>query len=133
MSQEVLAYLRIFITYTQTDWSSHLPMAQITLKNRQGTRGVSPFFTTHGYHVEPIRLPPDMTAASGSKAGNAEACAQKMKEAQDWIPAALAATQQRMEENANRRRTAAEEFKIGDEVWLDIHNVNTLKPSKKLD
>ena len=38
-----------------------------------------------------------------------------------------------MEENANRRRTAAEEFKIGDEVWLDIRNVNTPKPSKKLD
>ena len=133
MNQEVLAYLRIFITYAQTDWSRHLPMAQIALNNRQGTRGISPFFATHGYNVEPIKLPTDMTAAPGSKAGNAEAWAQKMKEAQDWISAALAATQQRMEENANRRRTAAEEFKVDDEVWLDIRNVSTPKPSKKLD
>ena len=102
-------------------------MAQIALKNRQGTRGISPFFVTHGYNVEPIKLPTDMTAAKGSKAGNGEAWAQKIKEAQDWIAAALAATQQRMEENANRRRTAAEEFKVDDEVWLDIRNVSTSK------
>ena len=132
MNQEVLAYLRIFILYTQGDWSSHLPMAQLALNNRQGTRGISPFFATHGYHVEPILLP-EMTAAQGSKAGNAENWAKKMKEAQDWISAALAAAQQRMEDNANRHRTAAEELRVGDNVWLDLRNVKTPKTCKKLD
>ena len=133
MNQEVLAYLRIFILYTQGDWSSHLPMAQIALNNRRGTRGISPFFATHGYNVDPIVLPDDMGAAPGSKVGNAEAWAKKMKEAQDWISAALAAAQQRMEDNANRHRIAAEELKVGDEVWLDLRNVRTPKASKKLD
>ena len=108
-------------------------MAQIALNNRQGTRGISPFFATHGYNVDPIVLREDMTAAPGSKMGDAEAWAQKMKEAQDWISAALAAAQQRMEDNANRHRTAAEELKVGDEVWLDLKNVKTPKASKKLD
>ena len=91
-------------------------MAQIALNNRQGTRGISPFFVTHGYNVDPIVLPEDMTAAPVSKMGDAEAWAKKMKEAQDWISVALAAAQQRMENNANRHRTAAEELKVGDEV-----------------
>ena len=38
-----------------------------------------------------------------------------------------------MENNANRHRTAAEELKVGDEVWLDLRNVKTPKASKKLD
>ena len=107
-------------------------MAQIALNNRQGTRGISPFFATYGYHVELILLPEDMTAAPGSKVGDAENWAKKMKEAQDWISAALAAAQQRMEDNANRHRTAAEELQVGDEVWLDLRNVKTPKASKKL-
>ena len=83
MNQEVLTYLRIFILYTQGDWSSHLPIAQIALNNRQDSRGMSPFFATHGYHVKPIVLLEDMTAAPGSKMGNAENWARKMKDAQD--------------------------------------------------
>ena len=30
-------------------------------------------------------------------------------------------------------RTAAEELRVGDEVWLDLRNIKTLKTSKKLD
>ena len=69
----------------------------------------------------------------GSRKGNGKAFVAKLREAQDWVAASIAAGQQRMEENANKRRMAAEEFKVGDEVWLDLRNINTPKPSKKLD
>ena len=74
-----------------------------------------------------------MTAAPGSKVGNAKSWARKIKEAQDWISAALAAAQQRMEDNANRHRTAAEELKVGNKVWLDLRNIKTPKAFKKFN
>ena len=74
-----------------------------------------------------------MTAAPGSKVGDTVNWAKKIKEAQDWISAALAAAQQRMEDDGNRHRTAAKELQVGDEVWLDPRNVKIPKAAKKLD
>ncbi|KAI0991393.1 hypothetical protein K3495_g16794 [Podosphaera aphanis] len=54
MNQEVLAYLRAFISYTQYEWPSMLPTAMLALNNRDSVIGLSPFFLTHGYHAEPI-------------------------------------------------------------------------------
>ena len=55
-NQEVQAYLRAYIVYTQTDWADRLPAAQLALNNRGGIRGPSPFFITHGYNIEPVQL-----------------------------------------------------------------------------
>ena len=56
MNQEVLAYLRAFISYSQFEWSTLLPTAQLAINNRNNsTSGLSPFFLEHGYHVEPIQ------------------------------------------------------------------------------
>jgi hypothetical protein len=45
----------------------------------------------------------------------------------------MAAAQQRMEESANRHRDAAYTYQVGDKVWLDLRNIRTDRPSKKLD
>lgn len=56
MNQEILAYLRAFITYTQFDWKDLLPCAMLALNNRTSTTlGMSPIFAEHGYHVNPIQ------------------------------------------------------------------------------
>ena len=47
-------------------------MAQITLNNRQGAKGISPFFITDGYHVNPIMLPEDIITAPGLKIRDTE-------------------------------------------------------------
>ena len=55
-NQEVLAFLRAFISYAQTDWAKLSPVAQLALNNRDSPRnGMSAFYLTHGYHVEPIQ------------------------------------------------------------------------------
>lgn len=56
MNQEILAYLRAFVSYAQFDWKDFLPCAMLALNNRASTDiGMSPFFVEHGYNVEPIQ------------------------------------------------------------------------------
>ncbi len=49
------AYLSVFMTYTQEDWAEYLLSAELTINNRNtALTGISPFFITHGYNVNPI-------------------------------------------------------------------------------
>ena len=47
--------------------------------------------------------------------------------------AALAVAQQEQEEQANRKRDPTYSYTVGDKVWLDLGNVKTDCPNKKLD
>jgi len=62
-----------------------------------------------------------------------EAFVAKLKEATELAQAAMAAAQEQQEEHANRSRQVAEQFRMGDKVWLRLKNVKTDRPSKKLD
>jgi hypothetical protein len=132
MNQEVLGYLRAFIAYSQLDWPILLPTAMLALNNRNSSvTGLSPFFLTHGYHLEPVQRVERMSPNS-SPAADAETFVQRIEEAQEYAQAAMAWSQQRMENDANRSRQAAETLKRGDKVWLNLRNINTPQLSKKL-
>lgn len=134
MNQEVLAYLRAFISFAQTEWSSMLPSAQLAINNRDcSSIGLSPFFLEHGYHVEPIQMtaPKDQNIKS-QPAKRAERFMNRLKEAQEYAAAAMATSQQLMEDHANRSRNPALAFRVGDKVWLSLKNIQTPQPKKKL-
>ncbi|KAI0993224.1 hypothetical protein K3495_g14960 [Podosphaera aphanis] len=134
MNQEVLTYLRAFISFAQLEWPSLLPSAQLAINNRDSTvTGLSPFFLEHGYHIEPIQLkPPPTEKARTNPAKRAERFMNRIREAQEYAAAAMAASQQIMEEQANRKRSPAPMFRKGDKVWLNLKNVSTPQPKKKL-
>ena len=44
----------------------------------------------------------------------------------------MASAQLKMENSANKSRKEAEIFKVGDRVWLNLKNIQTLQLSKKL-
>jgi hypothetical protein len=69
---------------------------------------------------------------NSSPAADAETFVQRIEEAQEYAQAAMAWSQQRMENDANRSRQAAETLKRGDKVWLNLRNINTPQLSKKL-
>jgi hypothetical protein len=132
MNQEVLAYLRAFVTYSQMDWPQLLPTAMLALNNRDSSiTGVSPFFLTHGYHAEPIQQV-TRQAPKLSPAAEAERFLQRIHEGQEYAQAAMAWAQQRMEDDANKSRQPAEVLKTGDKVWLSLRNISTPQLSKKL-
>lgn len=136
-NQEIEHFLRCFICYAQTDWNKLLPIAELCSNNKQAaSTGFSPFFLMHGYNVEPIQVKDEHRAEvtdERSPRAKAQEMVDKLKEAQAWAQTAMAAAQQRQEHYANESRQPAERFKPGDKVWLNLKNVRTDRPSKKLD
>jgi hypothetical protein len=137
MNQVVEEYLRSYVTYWQDNWSSLLPVAMIAINNRDATStGMSPFSMTHGYNIDLLGLtsteePLRTTGRSPIAAG--EAFVARLREATEVAQAALASAQDRQEEYANATRQPAEQFRVGDKVWLRLKHIKTDRPSKKLD
>jgi hypothetical protein len=126
--------LRAFTVYSQEDWKALLPVATIAINNRDSSStGLSPFFFTHGYHVDPIGIEEvdlDNLRAT-ERAGNG--FVDRLAEATNWATAAMAAAQERQQDQANRSRQAAPVYKPGDKVWLNLRHIATQRASKKLD
>ncbi|KAJ6436816.1 Nitrogen assimilation transcription factor nit-4 [Purpureocillium lavendulum] len=134
MNQEIEKLLRAWVTYAQTNWGDLLPVVSAALNNRDATAtGMSTFFFTHGYHMDPIQLKGDRPAATKPGQKVAEDFVARIQEASDWAQAALAWAQDRQERAANKHKKAAPNYKVGDWVYLDLRNVKTARPSKKLD
>ncbi|OKO99443.1 Transposon Ty3-I Gag-Pol polyprotein, partial [Penicillium subrubescens] len=135
-NQEIERILRVFTTYAQDNWKDLLPIVAVAINNRDAaSTGISPFFFTHGYHVDPIGIDEagqlEDALTPPRKAG--ETFVNRLREATDWAQAAIASAQALQEEQANRRRQAAPVYKKDDWVWLNLRNVRTQRPSKKLD
>ncbi|CEJ61941.1 hypothetical protein PMG11_03668 [Penicillium brasilianum] len=135
-NQEIERILRLFTTYSQDNWKDLLPIVAVAINNRDAaSTGISPFFFTHGYHVDPIGIDEagqlEGALTPPRKAG--ETFVNRLREATDWAQAAIASAQALQEEQANRRRQAAPVYKKDDWVWLNLRNIRTRRPSKKLD
>lgn len=138
MNATIELFLRSFCNHAQSNWASLLPMAQLAICGRDAaSTGVSPFFLDHGYNVEAFQLEEDaeidLSAPDmGTMHERGERIAAKLKGALDIATTELAVAQQRQEDYTNRRRDAAPEYQVGQKVWLDLRNIRTERPSKKL-
>jgi hypothetical protein len=137
MNQEIEKMIRIWATYTQENWLALLPIIIGAINNREASStGLSPFFFMHGYHNEPIQLVEERTIQDRPKKDGealAESFLQRLHTATEWAQAAIAMTQEKQQQQANKTRTAAPQYRKGDWVFLNLRNVKTTRPSKKLD
>ncbi|KAI1687666.1 Pol protein [Pyrenophora tritici-repentis] len=137
MNQEIEKMIRIWATYTQENWLALLPIVMGAINNREASStGLSPFYFMHGYHNEPIQLVEDRTIQDRPKRDGealAEGFLKRLQDATEWAQAAIAITQEKQQHQANKTRTAAPQYKEGDWVFLNLRNVKTTRPSKKLD
>ena len=136
-NQVLEEYLRHFTAYYQNDWAEHLPYAEFSVSIRDAaSTGVSPFFLEHGYHPRlgnEVELPTPTAGRARNPRQAGEQIVARLKEAVNFAQACMAEAQQRQEDQANRRREPAPAFRVGDKVWLDLRNVKTQRPCKKLD
>ncbi|KAI1000197.1 hypothetical protein K3495_g8004 [Podosphaera aphanis] len=135
-NQEVQTYLRVYVAYTQHDWSARLPAAQIAINDRNigAMRGVSPFFATHGYHIGPIQSNVvDSSVPPSSAKERAEYFVERLRNVTTFMQAAMAAVQERNKEVYNKNRQPAPRYMVGDKVWLLLRNIKLEgQPSKNL-
>ena len=136
-NQEIECYIRIFCTFEQSDWARLLPMAMIAYNNRKSnSTGMSAFFMTHGFHGEIIEQENhdrDPDRAPKSPIQVAEALVDKWTRATELARVTMAYTQQQQELQANRNRRAPPRLQVGDRVWLNLRNIQTVRQAKKFD
>lgn len=127
-NQEIEQYLRLFINHRQNDWADWLAIAEFALNNRvSSSTQVSPFYANTGRHprmgVEPRR---------NIKSEAAEDFALRMKKVHEEVEAALNKAADEMKRFADQGRIETPEYKVGDKVYLDLSDIKTDRPSKKL-
>jgi hypothetical protein len=106
--------------------------AQINSRTSSVT-GFSPFFATHGYDIEPIETEEPLRTKGIIPIAKEEAFIFKLKNVTKMAQIMMAAAQEKYETYANTHRQPFEQFKVGDKVWLNLKNIATDRPCKKLD
>jgi hypothetical protein len=129
LNQTIEAYLRAFVSYEQDDWVSLLPMAEFAYNNSTtNATDMSPFYANYGFHptaTNPSAVLPLNPAsfAYGHWMHAIHGEAQKV----------LAKTQERMRRYADPYRKEPPVYQVGDLVMLNGKNIQTRRPSRKLD
>lgn len=135
VNQDVQAMLRAYINHNQNDWDEWLPAVQLALNSRaHSIIDMNPFFAVHGYDPPSVVAVPQTAVGTGvSPSQRAKAFVVRITRVTQFCRAAMSAPQQDQERYANRSRRPTEQRRVGDKVYLDLKNVETTRPKKKLD
>jgi len=129
VNQEIEQYLRLFINQRQDDWAEWLPLAEFAYNNRiHASTRRTPFELDSGQHprmgVEP-RLSTKIEAV--------DVFVQRIQKATEEAQSALRQAAEDMARFHDVHRGKEMSFKVGEKVWLDLRNIKTTRPTKKLD
>lgn len=134
MNAEVERALRIYINFQQDNWSEWLPVVEAALNNRVVTStNCSPFFLSHGYNMEALSLQDIHPTEVLSPQDIGTNILSKIRQTTEWAQHSIAVAQQSMERHANKRRQPAQQYHVGQWVWLNLRNIGTERNCKKLD
>jgi hypothetical protein len=106
-----------------------LAIAEFSYNNkRSSSTGFSPFYIEYGYN-------PHFTvgAPRSEKVPAAEDLSKHLKDIHTEAEAMLRIATERYKEQADKNRKEPPTFKVGDKVWLNRRNINTDRPTLKLD
>jgi hypothetical protein len=130
LNQTIECYLRSFVNYEQDDWVDLLPMAEFAYNNSaHSATGVSPFYANYGYHPATI----DPAVPAGPRNAASKFYPHWLHAVHKDIQQTLEKARERMRKYADQRRKEPPHYKIGDLVMLDGRNIQTRRPSRKLD
>jgi len=129
LNQTIAAYLRSFISYEQDDWVSLLPMAEFAYNNSTtNATGISPFHANYGCHPSPTN-----TAAVLPQNPTSFAYSHWMHAVHGEARKMLDKTRERMRRYTDPHRKEPPAYWVGDLVMLNGRNIQTRRPSHKLD
>lgn len=135
VNQVLEQYLRCFINYNQDNWFELLPFAEFAYNNAQhSATQFSPFFTLYGYHPKADTLEGKNLSASDSSCTVPAVVnrIERLKDVHRQIKDHLSRAQESAQKYSNASRIP-HDFKVNDKVWLLSKNVETSRPTSKLD
>ena len=130
INQTMEAYLRCYVNYKQNNWVELLPLAQYSYNSAEseGT-GVTPFFANYGYTPNAYEAPLiDSAFAQGAKIK-----VEELKTLHRELASDIKFIARRAAMYYDQKRSMGPELKKGDKVYLLRKNVQTKRPSHKLD
>lgn len=123
-------FLRCYINYQQSNWSTLLPLAEFAYNNTyQATIKTTPFFANLGFNPKFTVSLPGLTKNSVRSTDYIQAFKDLHANLKFNIEEALE-THAKYYDAKVKQQPA---LKIGDKVWLDTKNIKTDRPAKKLD
>ena len=128
INQSLEQYLRFYVNYQQDDWVDLLPIAEFVYNNTPHTAtGVTPFFANKGYH-------PRMTVSlEDIPSHEAHLVAVDLQDLHAYLREQIKIANEDAAKFADRHRGPTPDWEIDQNVWLDLRNVKTKRPAKKLD
>jgi hypothetical protein len=127
MNRDLQQYLRLFTAEKQDEWVDWLPLAQFSYNTKkQASTQKSPFEVTRSY-VPRMGFEQRIT-----KAPAAEKFTSIMQNTLAQTKANLEKAQDQMKAQADKHRSIAPKYQIGDKVWLSTDSLKVTRASKKL-
>lgn len=125
-------YLRGYVNYEQDNWSDLLPIAEFAYNNSwHNSSKMSPFMASYGYHPKSsFNVVPEYT---NLHVPAAEHFTDSLHKLQDTLRAEISYAQATHKEASDENRLPNLRYKAGDKVWLVRRNIQTKRPSSKLD
>lgn len=125
-------YLRSVVSYQQENQSEWLPMAEFAANNAiSDSTTVSLFFANYGFNLR-LNWNHD-NEPNHDENQDTTTFANTMEKLHDQLRAEMSRAQTIQANNANTKRTPAPAYQIGDAVLLAAKNIQTIKPTRKLD
>ena len=129
VNQELEQYLRLYVSHRQSDWADWLALAEFAYNNREhSATKMSPFYVNSGTH--PMSFSGMRTSSANL---SAEEFAKHIKDVHVTAQANLTKAAADMKRFYDKHADQETEFKAGDKVFLDGRNINTDRPTKKME
>lgn len=121
-NQEIEKYLRIFISYRQTNWSEWLPLTEFAHNNWvHSTTGKSPFMVLYGRHP---RILPDSPQTFPFSNPATEDFVKNMTMVHAETHKTLKDMAGRMKAQYDKKKRTTHPYQIKHRVWLDAMNLH---------
>lgn len=123
-------YLRSYVNFQQDNWVDLLPLAEFSYNNSESSStSETPFFINYGHHprFDPYSGPTTTVNKSASEH------ASLLQDLRTYLKSQLLRAQDNQAQAYNRGRSGLQPFGVGDMVMLKRTNLQTPRPSAKLD
>ncbi|KAA8633036.1 hypothetical protein SMACR_09896 [Sordaria macrospora] len=126
LNQILEVYLHASVNYEMNNWEDLLANAEFACNNTiSSSTGISPFYANYGYHPASHNPPDGAPRNPGSRL-----YAHWMTQVHDHAQKHLDRARQRMKEWADKKRTEAPVYEVGQLVMLNGKHIKTKRPSK---
>jgi hypothetical protein len=130
-NQAIEHYLRVFVGDQQDDWATLLDTASLAYNNSwHSAIKMSPFFANYGYHP---RLFGETRQGKAQDVPAAVKIAENIRDVHRECATRMEEANKAMAQQYNKRHSEPPAFQVGDKVRLEMTNIATTRPTKKMD